>query len=64
MLKYDTKSGHTSLPRAGSVGVAFNTNNAKTDSKHTDSKHADSKHSRKVDEYKSRKVGKLKSRKV
>ena len=42
------KIGHTSLPRAGSGGGAFNTNNAKTDSKHTDSKYADSKHSIKV----------------
>ena len=48
MLKYDTKTGHTSLPRGGSGGAPFNTNNAQTDSKHIDSKHADSKHNRKV----------------
>ena len=44
MLKYDTKTGHTSYPRGGSGLPLFNKNNAKTDSKHTDSKHIDSKH--------------------
>ena len=44
MLKYDTKSGHTSLLRRRSGGAPSNTNNAKTDSKQTDSKHTDSKH--------------------
>ena len=49
MLKYDTKSGHTSLPRGRSGAAPFNTNNTKptvnTDSKHTDNKHTDSTHS-------------------
>ena len=59
-VKYDTKTGHTSLPRRRSDGGLVNTNNTKptvnirtvniptvnisTDSKHTDSKYTDSTH--------------------